>query len=219
MPSKKRRRPAAARPGTEPAAVVAPQAEATPKTRARRSNTDPDNEPRWTQQGLLVLLALVFVVQIPIGLLIHATAHTNLLIIDLFFFQPQYVLLACFLAMPLARIITRQPRSLRLLESLSLGAIYALLTLLLSTVFVHPASGSLSTEQFVKQLQVSDGVRIAFADVLALFGAVVTYPGINRLLGAPGRRARQRMLRRSQAGSQQPVPKGRRLKNATRPRR
>jgi hypothetical protein len=219
MPSKKRRRPTAARTGPEPAAVVAPQAEATPKTRARPSNTDPDNEPRWSQLGLLVLLALVFVVQIPIGLLIHATAHTNLLIIDLFFFQPQYVLLACFLAMPLARIITRQPRSLRLLESLSLGAIYALLTLLLSTVFVHPASGSLSTEQFIKQLQVSDGVRIAFADVLALFGAVVTYPGINRLLGAPGRRARQRMLRRSQAGSQQPVPKGRRPKNATRPRR
>ncbi len=224
MPASKRRRAAAVK--RAPAAAVAPASEpevVTPPPEARRApararaNTDPDNEPRWNQLGYLVLLGLTFAVQLPVGALIHGVSHANLLIIDLFFFQPQYVLLACFLMMPLARYLTKQPRPLRLLESLSLGAVYALLALLLSTVFVHPANASISNEQFVKQLQVGDGLRIAFSDVLALFGAVAFFPGINRMLGAPGRRARQRMIARNAAGSRPGAARSNRPKSGAKP--
>lgn len=227
MPASKRRRAAAAR--RLPAAVAAPPAEVVtpPPVRPSRpsrpapvpSNTDPDNEPSWTPLGLLVLLALAFAVQLPIGALIHLIAHTNLLIIDLFFFQSQYVLLACFLMMPVARIVTRQPRALRWLESLSLGAVYALLAVLLASVLVHPNSGSVPRDQFIKSLQVSDGLRIAFGDVLALFTTVAFFPTINRVLGGPGRRARRRMLQRSAAGSRPGRGSDRSSKHSAKPRR
>jgi hypothetical protein len=191
-------------PAPEPEVVTPPPAAPARVAPARlRSNTDPDNEPRWSPLGLLVLLCLAFALQLPIGALTHLISPVNLLIVDLFFFQPQWVLLACFLMMPLARILTRQPRPLRFLESVSLGAVFALLALLVSTVFVHPANSSISNTQFVRQLQVSDGLRIAFSDVLALLGTVAFFPGINRFLGAPGRRARQRMLARGA-----PAPRG-----------
>jgi hypothetical protein len=81
---------------------------------------------------------------------------------------------------------------------------------------VHPASSSISNQQFVKQLQVGDGLRIAFSDVLALFGAVAFFPGINRMLGAPGRRARQRMIARN-AAARPGAARGNRPKSAAKP--
>jgi hypothetical protein len=151
----------------------------------------------WTGTGLLALLGLAFIVQIPVGAIIHATSHTNPLIIDIFFFQPQYLVVACVLVMPLARRLSGQKRNLRLLETLSLGVMYALLSLMLGTVFVHPASAAQSTDQFIRNLKLSDGLLIALSDVLALFGTVTLYPGFSRLLGAPARRARARMLERA----------------------
>jgi hypothetical protein len=71
---------------------------------------------------------------------------------------------------------------------------------MLTTVFVHPATAG-STDQFIKNLKLSDGLLIALSDVIALFGTVTLYPGFSRLLGAPARRARARMLdRNSSAG-------------------
>ncbi len=226
MPASKRRRAAASRrtaamespaaPTAIPDPVVAPQRQQPAASRRARvvratASTDPDEEPSWSPLGLLALLTLVFAIQLPVGAVIHLISHANLLIIDLFFFQAQYVLLASFLAMPIARILTHQPRPLRLLESLSLGAVYALLALLLTTVFVHPNTGSVSSDQFMRHLQVGDGLRIAFSDVLALFGTVAFFPSINRVLSAPGRRARRRMVQRGAPG---PRAGGARKRNA-----
>ena len=151
---------------------------------------------------MLVLLGLVFLLQLPIGVVINLTSHTNPLIIDVFFFQPQYLVVACVVMMPLARRLTGQARNLRLLESLSLGVMYALLSLMLSTVFVHPAN-AVSTDQFIRNLKLTDGLLIGLSDVIALFATVTLYPGFNRLLGAPGRRARARLQQRTGAA---PVP-------------
>jgi hypothetical protein len=198
----------------------APQPVAAPRPRARRvSAAAVDTDTRWNATGLLVLLGLVFLLQIPIGVVINVTSHTNPLIIDIFFFQPQYLVVACVLLMPLARRLTAQPRNLRLLESLSLGIMYALLSLMLGTVFVHPASASVSTEQFIKQLKLSDGLLIGVGDVLALFGTAALYPSFSRLLGAPGRRARARMLERSATAARPAPPRERSSKGSTRTRR
>jgi hypothetical protein len=217
MASKKRRRPA--KPRTT--APVVAEAAATPAApvaatvaRSPRAAVQPLIDARdvpWTARGLLALLGLAFLLQIPIGLIINLTSHTNPLIIDVFFFQPQYLVIACVVVMPLARRLTGQPRNLRLLESLSLGVMYALLSLMLGTVFVHPASAAQSTDQFIRNLKLSDGLLIALSDVLALFGTVTLYPGFSRLVGAPGRRARARMLQRtgSDTATRKPAGRGR----------
>lgn len=150
---------------------------------------------------MLALLGLVFLLQLPIGVVINLTSHTNPLIIDVFFFQPQYLVVACVVMVPLARRLTGQARNLRLLESLSLGVMYALLSLMLSTVFVHPASAAVSTDQFIRNLKLTDGLLIALSDVIALFATVTLYPGFSRLLGTPGRRARARMQQRTGAAT------------------
>jgi len=201
-------------------ATVAPQPAVVSPRRSRPvSRPDPTGEPRWSAAGLLVLLGLTFLLQIPTGAIIHITSNTNPLIIDVFFFQPQYLVVGCVLMMPLARRLTGQPRKLRLLESLSLGIMYALLSLMLGTAFVHPATGAVSTEQFIKQLKLSDGLLIAVGDVLALVGTATLYPGFSRLLGAPGRRARARMLERNATRPRPATPSERGSKRSTKPRR
>jgi hypothetical protein len=207
MASKKRRRPARSR--TAPVVVesaVTPAAPevtaATSVARPRRRPAEPNIDARdvpWTARGLLALLVLAFLLQIPIGLVINLTSHTNPLIIDVFFFQPQYLVVAFVVVMPLARRLTGQARNLRLLESLSLGVMYALLSLMLGTVFVHPATAAQSADpaQWLRTLKLSDGLLLALSDVIALFGTVTLYPGFSRIVGAPGRRARARMLQRT----------------------
>jgi hypothetical protein len=203
MATKKRRRPAKAR--TAAVAVVeepiaAPAAKPVRPPRRPAATTGDSRDVPWSARGLLALLGMAFILQIPVGAVINLTSHTNPLIIDMFFFQPQYLVIACVVVMPLARRLTGQPRNLRLLESLSLGVMYALLSLMLGTVFVHPASAAQSTDQFIRNLKLSDGLLIALSDVIALFGTVTLYPGFSRLLGAPARRARARMLERTAAG-------------------
>ncbi len=206
MATKRRRRPARAKasPAVAGQVAAAPEPTIVAAPQPRRRPVAPVGDARdvpWSARGLLALLALAFVVQVPVGAIIHLTSHTNPLIIDIFFFQPQYLVVACVLVMPLARRLTGQARNLRLLETLSLGVMYALLSLMLGTVFVHPATAAQSTDQFIRNLKLSDGLLIALSDVIALFGTATLYPGFSRLLGAPARRARSRMQERTAAGS------------------
>src|ERR1017187_1225270 len=216
MATKKRRRPAKSK--TAPVVVEAAVEAAAPATttvaRPRGRPATPLIDARdvpWTSRGLLALLGLAFALQIPIGLILHLTSHTNPLIIDVFFFQPQFLVIAGVVVMPLARRLTGQPRNLRLLESLSLGVMYALLALMVGTVFVHPATAaqSVNSAQWLSNLKVSDGLLLAMSDVVALFGTVTLYPGFSRMLGAPGRRARARMLQRTGSASAGRKPTGR----------
>jgi len=219
--AKKRRRPPPAK--RAPAVVEgpgAPEPVAAPPRRTRAATSPATGaEARWSVAGLLALLGLAFLLQIPVGVIPHAISPANPLIIDIFLFQPQYLVVACVLVMPLARRVTAQTRNLRLLESLSLGIMYALLALIVGTVFVHPASASVSTDQFIKHLKLSDGLLLGVGDVLGLFGTAVLYPGFSRMLGAPARRARARMLERSAPGGRRPTATDRSSKRGSRPGR
>jgi hypothetical protein len=216
--SKRRRRPAAAkRAGAVAQPVVAPEPDVVPKRQGRPvRKPDPLGDTRWTPVGLAVLLGLVFILQIPIGVFTNVTSHANPLIIDLFFFQPQYLVVASVLVMPLARRLTHQQRNLRLLESLSLGIMYALLALMLGTAFVHPANANESPTLFISHLKLTDGLLLAGGDLLGLVGTVFLYPGFSRLLSAPGRRARARMIARNTSSQTRTTP--RRDPPARRPR-
>ena len=226
MAKKKRRRPAAPARSSRranPAATAAasappatPAAEA-PKTgrrpaaptrpgrgaRPRLTTSALDEPTRWSRLALLTLLALTFAAQLVVGAITHAIGHRDrLLIVDLLFFQAPFVLAACVVLMPLASRLTHQPRMLRLLEALSLGAVYAMFSLLLTTVFVHPAvDPRLTADQVIDRLSVSDALGIGVADVLAMLVCVQIFPSLQRLLTAPGRKARQRLVARREAAS------------------
>jgi hypothetical protein len=215
-PARTARRASASRAPAEP--IAAPVTVRAPKV--RRSALDDDSH--WSRFGLLVLLAMSFAAQLIVGLVAHLIGHRQrLLIVDLFFFQAPFVLAGCVLLMPLAKVVTHQPRMLRMLEGLSIGAVFALFALLLTSIFVHPSvSGSLTADQLVDRLTTHDALGIALADVVAMLVTVQLFPGLQRILSAPGRRARQRMLeRRARAGAGSSGPTKERAKASPRSRR
>jgi hypothetical protein len=232
---KKRRRPAAprttkravaARAPAEPvAAPVASATVAAPPSRPRRRSAL-DDESHWSRFGLLTLLAMSFVAQVIVGLVFHLIQHRQrLLVVDLFFFQAPFVLAACVVLMPLAKVVTHQPRMLRMLEALSIGAVFALFALLLTSLLVHPAATSnvtppLTTDQLIDRLTVNDALGTVLADVLAMVVTVQLFPALQRILSAPGRRARARMLeRRAQSGPRGAATSRDRAKASPRSRR
>ncbi|MEO8897610.1 MAG: hypothetical protein ABI352_06320 [Candidatus Dormibacter sp.] len=208
MAKKKRRRPAAPARTTRRAPAARPPAElaaapvTAPAARVRR-RSPLDDESHWSRLGLLALLAMAFAAQLIVGLVVHLIGHRQrLLVVDLVFFQAPFVLAACVLLMPLAKVVTHQPRMLRMLEALSIGAVFALFALLLTSLLVHPAaSGSLTNDQLIDKLTINDAVGIVIADVLSMLVTVQLFPGLQRILSAPGRRARARMLERRAADS------------------
>ena len=214
MPTKRRRRPSAPRPSprratpvvSQPQPVAArPDAPRPPRARPSWARPAPgQEEAHWSRKALLVLLSMSFAAQLVVGTVTHLVAHRQrLLVVDLVFPQAVFVLAACVLLMPLAKRLMRQPRMLRLLEALSLGALYALFALLLTSVIVRPAaaSASLNTDQLIDQLKASDALGLTVADLLAMVMAVQLFPGLQRVLTAPGRRARQRLIERQGGGA------------------
>jgi hypothetical protein len=200
--------------------VAAPTVAAPPSRSRRRSALD--DESHWSRFGLLALLAMSFVAQMIVGLVFHLIQHRQrLLVVDLFFFQAPFVLAACVVLMPLAKVVTHQPRMMRMLEALSIGAVFALFALLLTSLLVHPAaSAALTTDQLIDRLTVNDALGIVLADVLAVMVTVQLFPALQRILSAPGRRARARMLeRRAMSGSRSAAASKDRAKASPRSRR
>ena len=229
MPAKKRRRPT---PAQRAAAKLAPAVAPAPETTARAKPATPGrgrpagrpavDEAKWSRLALFELLMLAFALQLVVGLITHLIGHRQrLLIIDLLFFQAPFVMAGCVLAAPLAKRLAHQPRGLRLLESLSLGAVFALLALLLTSVLVRGSnSASLTADQYIDRLTSGDALGIGVADVLAVLAAVQLFPGLQRILSAPGRRAQRRLLERRAAGQTKGATSAARdAKGGTRPRR
>jgi hypothetical protein len=205
-------KPAASKPAPARSAarVQAPAAAPAGRPRPAWAGVASDDESHWSRWSLLVLLALTFAAQLVVGAITHIIGHRQrLLVVDLVFFQAPFVLAGAVLLMPLAKLITHQPRMLRLLEALSLGALFALFALLLTSVIVHPTvTSSASADQLIDQLKSNDALGIAVADLLAMLVSVQLFPGLQRILTAPGRRARRRLVeKRAQAPSRRPSPR------------
>lgn len=176
------------------------------RTSSRTPMAGVADERTWGRWGLLVLLSLVVALQMIIGLVLHfATTRYRPVLVDVFYFNTLLVLPGCVVLMPLAKRLTHQPRNLRFLESLSFGALYAIFALLLTAAFLPVAAArTTNASAIIDQLKNSNVPGLAFGDLLALLAAVQIYPGLNRLLGAPGRKARQRMLARNQGTTAPP---------------
>jgi hypothetical protein len=239
VPASKRRRaatrlasasrvtPAAAAETVAPVAVETPAPEAAHKakrrlwpqpdvTRARSPAVPvPGADRTWGRVALVVLLALVMALEMLVGLALHFAFHRNrLILVDLFFFNAVLALPATMLLSPLVKRLMHQHRHLRLLESLSLGAVYALVVTLVTLTFLHPPSlpSNATADQLMDALRIGDIPGIVLADLLAIVVTAQIYPGLNRLVTAPGRRAKQRMAARGgrPAAKRSAAPRGRR---------
>lgn len=220
MPASKRRRAATRMAATSRATPVAAEVEApvaveTPDAVVRKAKRrlwpQPDaTRPRrpavpadaftWGRVALAVLLALVMVVEMIIGLVLHFAFHRNrLILVDLFFFNAVLALPATMVLSPLVKRLMNQDRQLRLLESLSLGAVYALVVTLVTLTFLHPPSlpPNATADQLMDALRIGDIPGIVLADLLAIVVTAQIFPGLNRLVTAPGRRAKARVEARN----------------------
>lgn len=135
--SKTRKRRRAARPRS-PAVTPAPElSEASPErasgkpgSSSRRAKTAPA-EP-WSRRSVGVMCLIVGLFQLPFGTLHFLTDRSSDLFEDVILVpsgSPPLLLAACFVAMPLARRLTRERRPLGILETMGVGATIFLLFL------------------------------------------------------------------------------------------
>ena len=175
-----------------------------------------DQRP-WGRVALLLVLALVLVVEMIVGLVSHYISHrSRLILVDVFFFNSVLALPAALLMAPLVKLLTHQQRHLRFLESLSLGAVYALTVTLITLAFLHPTNlpANATADQLMDALHSSDVPGLVLADVMAMVITVQVYPALNRLITRPGRGARERLEARTtrpdaaKRGAREPKPRG-----------
>ena|SRR5579863_513173 len=193
----------------EPEVVAAPEpvVEAAPEKpkrapRERYVETDPKYIP-WPRSALMALLTAVFLIQALIGLGQHFIFHRDRLIwIDLFFPNAILLLVGTVVVAPVLKRLLKLPRHLRWLESLSLGAIYALIVTLLTLTLIHtpvyPANIKTPTaDDLMNALDNTDVPGLVIAGTFGIVFAAQIFPGLSRLINAPGRRAKQRLEERT----------------------
>ena len=198
---------AAVQPGPGVASVAAPAAAAAEPSgrpaRTRYVETDPAYVS-WPRTALMALLAMVFLAQVVIGLAQHFIWHrTRLVWIDLFFPNAFLLLIATVVLAPLVKRLLTLPRHLRWLESLSLGAVYALIVTLLSLTLIHPVYPNTvktpSADDLMNALGNGDVPGLVIADTFGILFAAQIFPGLSRLITAPGRRAKARLEEKQRA--------------------
>ncbi|MHB8719090.1 MAG: hypothetical protein ACYDAC_09410 [Candidatus Dormibacteria bacterium] len=179
------------------------------RPRPPRVPTDPAYLP-WPRTALMALLGMVFILQAVVGVGQHLLFHRNRLIwIDLFFPNSILLLGGTVVLAPLLKRLLGLPRHLRWLESLSLGAVYALIVTLLTLPLIHaptyPANLKNPTaDDFMNGLTNRDVPGLLIAGTFGILFAAQVFPGLNRLITAPGRRAKQRLDERT-AGKGRPL--------------
>ena len=163
--------------------------------RQRYVETDPAYMP-WPRAALMALLASVFALQLLFGLGQHFIWHRDRLIwVDLFFPNSVLLLGGTVVLAPIIKTLLHLPRHLRWLESLSLGAVYALFVTLLSLTLIHtPVLPKTATsDDILNALGNSDVPGLVIADTFGILFGAQLFPGLSRLITAPGRRAKARL--------------------------
>ena len=170
--------------------------------RQRYVETDPKYIP-WPRAALMALLTAVFLLQAIIGLGQHFIFHRNRLIwIDLFFPNAILLLVGTVVVAPVLKRLLKLPRHLRWLESLSLGAMYALIVTLLTLTLIHSPSypaniKNPSADDLMNALDNSDVPGLIIAGTFGIVFAAQVFPGLSRLINAPGRKAKERLEQRT----------------------
>ena len=192
------RAPEAAEPVPEPV-IETPQPKPARPVRQKYVETDPAYV-MWPRAALMALLASVFAVQVLFGLVQHFIWHRNRLIwTDLFFANSFLLLGATVVLAPILKYLLKLPRQLRWLESLSLGAVYALVVTLLTLTLIHsvPAAKNPTADDILNALGNGDVPGMVIADTFGIVFAAQIFPGLSRLITAPGRRAKARLEERT----------------------
>jgi hypothetical protein len=141
----------------------------------------------WSQRGMLTLMLIIAVLQIPLAIAYYLGDRTyslaTYLVITLYaspFLIPTPFVVT-LLAMPLARALAGEKRSLRFLESLGVGAVLEI-SLLITWSAVPKSLASYHDANVV--------LGALMADVGALLATAFLYPVVSRYL-SPQRRMRK----------------------------
>jgi hypothetical protein len=150
----------------------------------------------WSRRALLILALLVAALQVPLAVLDlvrdgHRNPYLVYLVVTLSPLSPLgqlQLLLAYVIAMPLARRLGGEFRSMRVLEAMSVGAVVLAVDVLLWQLALQVGNGTV-----VEKGQVHTATLIAgaIADVVAFVAGSLAYPFLYRRFWMPRRRLRR----------------------------
>lgn len=143
--TRKRRRAAAPRRTEPPEAAQPAVAAGSKRAGASRSSVPVAEIGPWSRRSVLVMVALVALLQLPLGFLTFLQHRSSDLLTDIVLvpvnFPPLPLLLACLVAMPLARRLAGESRSMAFLETIAVGVTIMVIDLtLIVTAFAAPAN-------------------------------------------------------------------------------
>jgi hypothetical protein len=179
-----------ARPGRAPSVAGAGRpllsrlfnVERRPPTPAERDETP------WSRRGLLTMSLIAAILVVPLGSVAyfsdkqHPYAYYIVGLINPAALLPLYLALVMLVAMPLARMLAKEPRSLRILETLGYTATVQILLIFFWTPVFRDNEWFNHGDALV---------GAACADVGALVGGAIFYPQINKWLLRHSRRPRR----------------------------
>jgi hypothetical protein len=153
-----------------------------PPTPAERDETP------WSRRGLFTMSLIAAILVLPLGTVAyfsdkqHPFAYYIVGLINPAALLPLYLALVMLVAMPLAKILAKEPRSLRILETLGYTAVVQILLIFFWTPVFRDNAWFDHGEALL---------GAACADVGALVGAPLFYPKINEWLQRRARRPRR----------------------------
>ena len=170
----------------EPATTVEPVAAPVLGERTKLPVDVTEPEP-WSTRGLIVLTVLVVVVVMCLAGLGYLSDrrhnYAEYLVGQAYQPVPLLFLLAYLVAMPLAQRLAQQPRPLRVLESLSVGAVAELLVFLIAGAALSATARSGVRAQLA---------ALGLAEIVAMGLNTVIYPSLYRRFWMRRRRTRMR---------------------------
>jgi heme A synthase len=163
----------------------------------RRETEKPENEPGyatpapWSLRGMLTLALIVMVLQAVVGMVTfelrfrHDASET--LIFHAINTDPISIMLYTLVGMPLARRLARESRSMRVLETLSAGAVMYILDYAGTYIAVSVSGHAVDPHDGLQMAGASLASVLSLATGAALFGVVYRRFWMPRLPGAPKR--------------------------------
>jgi hypothetical protein len=171
---------------TQPAAKARPVAKGAAGAKGRR--IDEPYVP-WEKRSYLVLVGVLFVAEVLIGGVYYLTISGSkpapppfgifLLAVS---YQPLLPVAAALVAAPIAKFITKEPRSLRFMESLIVGIVqyFVWLSLFVALTYIIGGFNSAGTE--TSNATVTEIVGLVVIDILSYVAAYFGYPPLYKFM-------------------------------------
>jgi len=173
---------------SQPAAKGRPVAKGAAGARGRR--IDEPYVP-WEKRSYLVLVGVLFLAELAIGAVYYLTITGSkpppppfgifLLAVS---YQPLLPVAAALVAAPIAKFITKEPRSLRFMESLIVGIVqyFVWLTLFVGLTYLIGGFSAASTTSSATSATTTEIIGLVVIDILSYVAAYYGYPPLYKFM-------------------------------------